>query len=249
MQAPLIPGTFPLGYCYPNTPQQLIADAFSLAHANVSDNVTGVAYGPTAPDPSVIKLFHSSVFHRMYEYVSGLWVSQYWCEADPKIKMITEKTEAEIAAWDNPNGLVNPAAPDHTGPFWEIDHEYDGRFILGPGGLPVIARTVNVTDEGGLDGVVQAADQLALHRHYINVGPESGDSSYLADLAVSENGTFKVNGAEQIRFYDLPSTEVGRTRETGGNGAAPSVVQPMDNVPPYRAAYVVKRTARIWHTL
>ena len=249
-QAPLVFSGFPVGYCYPSNPTQLVMDAISLMYANVPDNITGVAYGPTDPG-STTKLWYNSTVHRLYEWSAeiGRRIALYWCEGDPDIKMITEKTETEIANWDNPGGAASvPGAEQWTGPFWVIDHEYDGRFVVGPGALPSAAIIAPLA-EGGADKVTIGVASLPSHRHEITLGPESGDSSYLPDVT-SENGTFKVNGAEQIRFYDLPSIEIGRTRLTGGQdiGVA-ATIQPVDIMPPYRAAWIVKRTARIYYTL
>jgi len=248
MNAPLIPGTLPVAYCYPANVQVLLNDFMNLSHAEVPDNITGVVFGPTEPGAS-FPLWYNTTLHRMFEWNSslGVRIAPYWADADPDYRIFSEKTEAQILAWDNPSsGAAIPGATTYTGPFWAVDHNYDGRFVLGPGNLPVLASTVLIGGTGGADAIEQQPEQVARHKHFITVGPESGDSSYLPDVA-NENGTFKVNGAEQIRFYDLPSPEVGQTRLGGGNSSG--VVEKMNIMPPYRAAFAVKRTARLYYTV
>jgi hypothetical protein len=248
MQAPLVKTDFPVGYCWPSDPNQFASDLYSLSYANVPDNTQGVVYGPTAPTPSpTVKLFYSSTTHRLYEFQSGLglWTAIYYPVPFPSLWAFTEATEDQIKKWDNPTGnSATAGAESYTGPFWEIDHNYDGKFVLGSNGT-----TFLVGATGGAATVDLTAGNVPKHRHEINVGPESGDSSYLPDSGTSENGTFKVNGAEQIRFYDLPSTEIGRTRENVNGSIATSGVDPVSIMPPYRSAWIIKRTAREFYTL
>jgi hypothetical protein len=253
IHARLIPGTLPVAYCYPADVQVLLNDFMNLSHAEVPDNETGVAFGPIDPGLDT-PLWWNTNYNKMFFVYQGVRVTDYWIPsgelppAPPSYMLFTEKTEAQILAWDNPtSGGSVSGAEAYTGPFWMIDHNYDGRFVVGPGNLIISATAVGVGTFDGKDQIVQEPNQVALHRHFINVGPESGDSSYLADVA-NESGTFKVNGAEQIRFYDLVSPEVGRTREGGGDGATPNVVHPMNIMPPYRAAYVIRRTTRRYIT-
>lgn len=248
-QAPLVPGALPLGYCYPSSAQQFVNDIFAIAYANVPDNVAGVEFGPTAPDNDP-QLWYSTTQHRLFEFNDGygLYIARYWPDPDPEIKMITEKTEAEIKAWDNPSGDdATAGATDYTGPFWEIDHNYDGRFIVAPGEFPVIARTVALSAAGGLDAVVQGPDEVGLHRHFITMKTEAGASSSLGPQP-TEAGRFAVGGGNSLQFANDSDVLVGQTRVGGGDGEDPSVVQPTDNIPPYRAAWVVKRTTRIYYT-
>lgn len=246
MQAPLVFSGFPAGYCWQSDPNVTFQNFVSLTHAEVPENITGVAHGPTAPMGDTVKLFYSTVFDRLYSFHSlGIWVSRYWCENDPRIKMITEKDVAAVAAWDNPNGAVVVGAEAHTGPFWEIDHNYDARIILGPGTLPVQALVVPVGGFGGVDAAIQTEGEVGKHRHKITIGPEANTDSYLPAEAHEAGGLRVKGGTEALTFEITGNTVVGQTRQNGGA----AVVTPMSRMPPYRAAYVVKRTARIWHTL
>jgi len=249
-QAPLIPGEFPVGYCYPSSPQVLIEQAFELAHAEVENNATGVAVGPSEPG-ATFKLWYTN--HRLYEWDAGIGrrIALYWePTGNEDIKMLTEMTEAEIAAYDTgATPALVAGAEQWTGPFWEIDHNYDARIPIGVGTLPLSTTAVTLGGTGGADQINIGILQLPKHRHELTMGPESGLSSYLPPSTLSENGTFKVNGAEQLRFYDLPSTEIGRTRENVNGSTDPDGVDPLNIMPPYRGLYVVKRTARIYYTL
>lgn len=243
MQAPIIAGQLPAAYCYPSSAQQLLNDFAEISHANVPDNVTGISFGPTDPGVYTRPWFNTTTSRLYYYSSNGKWISLYWPPPSSPIRMLWEGTEAQLLTFDEGNAVVL-GAELVTGPFWAIDHNYDARFPLGPGTLPISTTAVAAGDIGGLEKVPITEANQPMHRHFISLGPESGDSSYLADEP-SEVGTFKVNGAEQIRFYNLASTEVGRTRE-GGGVAEPT---PLDNMPPYRAAYVIKRTARAFYTL
>lgn len=241
-QAPIIPGQLPVGYCYPSSAQQFADDLMSISYAEIPAAITGVSFGPTDPGPAGHgRPWFNTTFGRLYQWLDGRWVARYETTNSPLIKMLFEGTEAELNAIDNPElSEVVAGAELTTGPFWEIDHNYDGRFPLGPGLLPLAALTPAIGDTGGADERTLVLANLPKHRHSISLGPDSS-TSYL-DAELTEEGRLRPSSGDHLIFETNSNTVVARTKETGGDTA-------FDTMPPYRACYIVKRTLRLYYVI
>lgn len=239
MQAPIIAGQLPADYCYPSSAQQLLDDFADISHAEVPDNVTGVVFGPTEP-PATANLWYNTTLDLQFRYDTdlGIWKVRYWASENQSYRLWVEMTDPQVAAWDNPGGAAAVlGALTYTGPFWEIDHNYDARFPLGAGTL--IAGAVAVGAVGGSEQKTLLASNTAPHRHSITL--RNSATTYLP-AETAEVGEFH---ASSLEFEEVSGTKVGRTKEAGGTAGA---AVPVDIMPPYRVGHWVKRTGRLWYT-
>jgi len=225
---PIIPGTLPQD-CYPAS-----ADAFQklllgLARAKLTANFNGVVYGENAPaasdwDKLWVRQDSGGNLMRIYTHGSyGVWVSPHPIPASSKIRQLWVGSEDELKSFDEG---VDEAPGPVTGPFWEVDHNFDFKFLLGPGTGTVFdevpARIVAVGDTGGEEKHKLTEDELAAHNHQLlrPTREDTGDPCW-------ESG----NGTAPTDIF---------TEDAGGD-------KYHENMPPYRGIYVIKRTARTFY--
>ena len=127
------------------------------------------------------------------------------------------------------DGGASAAVTDTTGPFWEIDHDFDARFPVGAGtfasGAQVTAVGGNMT--GGEEKHTLTEDEL----------PEINPTSKAAaQVDIDQDGTRTIPGVG-----DGFNTEMSFNPLGGGEAH--------NNLPPYKGVYFIKRTARIYYKL
>ncbi len=247
--SPPAPGT-----CWPANFAALFPYLEALGVANVPDNITGITYGPTDPQPEgIARPWFNTTVNRLYNWNTtfGGWTSLYWPPPKPATDslvgpvFIWNGTEAQLKLWDEGQNDVIVGAEQFTGPFWEIAGEMAARMPVGVGTLPLSGTGLVVTNTGGVDQLAITAAALPAHRHFVSLEPDTDTTSYLADQA-AENGGFGATGASGLRFQNVAATKVGQTRETGN---APDDLQKLDNMPPYYTVYFIRRTLRKFYTL
>jgi hypothetical protein len=139
---------------------------------------------------------------------------------------------------------------------WEVDGNFAARFILAPGELPS-GTVVAVGNEGGAEQHTLTADEGAVgdHRHVVgrfkaDSGTE-GNDAYLLKGSSTATGNSRGVFGEGSSVSELPvedSTLVGEWINTSAAGGLEDT-DPHNNMPPWRAAYVIQRSARIYHTV
>jgi len=211
-------------------------------YATVADNVTGVTFGSVAPNPPV-NLFYSTVLHRLFEFNVGIgkYISRYWCDGDPLIKMWVEMTESQIAAWDNPAGeAVVVGAETYTGPFWEIDHAYDGRSPMGVGTI-VSDTPNNRTAALATDLGAGSTSDVAKHTHRVEFDDQPAGEVYThfdpGDAPPAHGAIFDPVG----QGVGLNAVNMIAMENTGPDGI--SLLHPV------RVGYMVKRTGRLFFAI
>jgi hypothetical protein len=246
MQAPLVAGSLPLAYCWPSNPQQFANDLFSISYANVADNVTGVVYGSTNPG-SGFKLWFHSGRGRLYEFNDGIWRSLYPWPADPGIKQWVELTEPQIAALHNDGAGINlvAGAETITGPFWAIDHNYDGRSPMGVGAIPgtTPGKTMALGGVAGEGDHLQLVTELVQHTHKVEFSDAAPGGTY-AHVNTGDAHPFDGSVDEPI---GLDAAGVNLANMMAMAAATPAV--PGNITHPVRGGYWIKRTARVYFTL
>ena len=171
-----------------------------------------------------------------------------------QIKMLGRHTEGPLRE--------TVSAPDDvglaTGPFWEIDHDFDGRMAVSPGMVPGAAvddEVMQGTDHGAGE-IVLAWEQMPHHAHVANAWTSFGGVTVQAQMLLDLEG-----------FKDRDSYDGIHTVTQAGNGVAHDLVlanvtkwgQTLDVVkvddsnrdvtnvplaPAARGVYMIKRTAR-----
>jgi len=251
---PIIPGTLPQD-CYPAS-----ADAFQklllgLARAKLTANFNGVVYGENAPassdwDKLWVRQDSGGNLIRVYTHGSyGVWVSPHPIPVGSLALMIWKGSEAELKAYDEG---VDEAVTAVTGPFWEIDHDFDFKVPVGAGtngtaydGNP--ATVLAVGDTGGEERHVLLEAEMASHKHLMASSHTTDTTSDIdkswEDIGGSEAATLTpekvidVTSGDFARVHPYTKTESGLTNRDKSH----------QNMPPYRTVYFAKRTARLYY--
>ncbi len=259
----LLPGTLPYD-CYPALPQTLNVDIVTRIQAFLSEAFPGIYKGPTAPPVDQRdRLWYNTTSDKWYQYVNGDWMRRYEVPprptaADPGPEWIWDKTEGELNTYAG--GDANPVGA-LSGPLWEIDHELDGRVMVGAGAVPgsdpaaTIAQGA-IADSNGREGAYQVAlteaeGAVGDHIHPLGLtnqdGASSSDDAYFnrsglqtvpgySGFYITGSATKITTGLTTADLFTLPSGATG----AGVTAAA------HNNMPQFRARYVIRRTARIW---
>ena len=152
----ITPPTLSPGYCMPGTVIGFVNDLFNGAYAWLPDDLAQVVIGSNVPSvdqrdriwfkTSVTNLSICGIFRWAPTY--GLWVQNHWlfngCVPP------TDKREIYVGAAGNVDtydGGEVAAVTDVTGPFWEIDTDFDDCWPIGVGAtIATVGNTANVFD-------------------------------------------------------------------------------------------------------
>lgn len=237
----LVPPTFPVGFCPADYNAEWKA-GFELAQAQLL--VNGVSpfynYGDTVPMPEN-RLFPwirtvAGAPDDVYVYASGFWLTLYkFAPAGPNgLRMWYEGSEDSILTLD---GGENTTAGLLTGPFWVIDHNYDGRIPMGAGiiagALP--AKTLGVGENYGEPGHLQTSEETGPHTH-----PITSQASFSHDGVVDVVNS----GASTDDGLSIGLTGDKTTPLTVGQNDYSATQVPMPIIPPVRGMYALQRTIR-----
>lgn len=247
---PLTPGSL-ASNCYPDKPQSLYNEMF--AQGFVQLEIQGVVLSATEPDPDDrdklwIELDASSNPVRHWIFANGLWRWPHEVPAAPNSheRRLWVGTEAELETYDGGSaGTVS----DVSGPFWEVDHDFDQRIPIGPGTLPDSGTVIAVGDEGGSDETTLTTDQMPEHSHLMFEEANSATGLSGSSNAANKSATTTTNIDDDNDYNigtsgleeNFPAT-AGKTSDVGGGSTH-------DNMPPYRGVFLIKRTERIFRTV
>jgi len=236
----IIPGTLPTGYCWPTDPQTYNNDILSRAVVNFeSSSFTVVIVSsaqPAATDRD--KLWLDTDNDRIYRWDGGAWIHRHPYEANGKVRLWYAGTLTELLTFD---GGASGTVGASSGPMWEEDTTYQGRFPLHAGALPTSATVIGKGDTGGVDQVTLASNQLPDHTHlgkaYVRIsgGNQPNDPSGLTDDGFHENSGH-THGSSATSF-DVIGVQTTSLEGTSGEA--------FDSLNPYKAGYWIKRTGRL----
>lgn len=241
--------------CYPPSPQQLYNEMFERGSALIGD-ITGVIISDTAPDandrdkgwvktnggaptsPSVV-----------YIWFNGSWVAANPTEASGLERRIFVGSTTDLETYDGGEaGAVGVA----SGPMWEVDTTFAGRFPIGAGAVAGSdpALTVAVGDTGGAPQVEMAANQLPPHQHIVPVcaiNSQTTDPPADGSPATVQYGIGKDQGVGDV--VDESGSQYARSFPL--TSAYPDVaVTPQEDVstlPNYKGVLIIKRSARVYY--
>jgi hypothetical protein len=242
----LVPPSLPIGFC-PVTEQERATLYFQLAQAQLLvNNVSSFYnYGSTVPDinnrnfPWIRNA--GDAFDDVYNFLMGYWLAVYKsAPAGPNgIRWGYEGTEASLLTFD---GGENAPTTLTTGPFWEIDANYNGRSPMGPGDIPGASPSYSL----GV-GVVYGAGSQQLTSQQVppHTHPLATDSAIM-----NPDGTVKV----------VRTGVGGEGLFIGGSGPATAPLSVEENeftttqenapiIHPVRGLYQIKRTGRLFRRL
>ena len=239
-------GSFAPEYC-PANYQALANDIANALTGTLPGTFSAIIAGSTTPaeedknkvwvklDPTTCAPLGVYVWSPTY----GAWVKEH-PDFEGKVIMY-EGAEGDVATLDG--GDANPIGPS-TGPMWEIVTEMAARFPVGPGTFPGYESTpvpvvVPVDGQGGADGqpLVLTANQLPVHKHKIGTESAGDDES-----GPSEAGQLRVSGGS-LHWENNAGVHIGYTRNQGESEAIN-----IPTLPPYRAIYFLRKSARRYYT-
>lgn len=228
----LHPPTFGSGYC--PSPQQLANDIASGMTAYVEGGYMFFNYGSTQPIPDDqnkpwLRINNDGTPDRWYVYANGAWLWPHPTSPSSSERRMWAGLEADLVNYD---GGSTGSITDSTGPMWEVDHDFDARFPLGPGTLTG-AGVVAVGATGGVETITLDVTQMPPHTH--NFPLYAGD-------AVNHSST-RINTTDENTVIN-PSFPTSNTGGDPATGTPPTSAKPFSVLPPYKAVFMIKRTSR-----
>lgn len=256
------PPSLPAGYCYPSTPQQFAIDLFAGVYGTLPGSV-GIGFNFGNAIPAVND--QNKPWHRTnadgsddgtWTFAFGKWTKKYPIPAGPNdYRAIWVGSPNDMWSYDGGDGQdPTVVAPTNvTGSFWEIDTAFAARTLVGVGTLPVANKILNVGDVGGLDRVSLALTEMPPHTHIAQADGQAGkpaNTIWGSDAAGDSSGQVYPNnhGLANIGTSEVPIKTT--LKDAGGDtSVTPVVVKPHENMPPYLAVYVIRRTARGYYAI
>lgn len=227
---------FQAGYCWQGV-QQYANDLVSLLTGTVP-SVGKVLVSSNAPAPAD----RDGIWVRAVGgYLEGIYLySGGWFRPNPiapssSERRLWEGTEADVWAYDGGDGTNPSVTPPTitTGAMWQVDHNYDFKFPIGPGtngttydGQP--ATIIGQGSTGGAEKVALALKEIPSHTHTVPL--YQGDSVNHAD---------RINTCDEVTPQNL-SYQSGATG--GDTGDLHTWSHP--NMVPYRGVFFIQRTIR-----
>lgn len=220
---------FPVGYCF-TTPNQFAVDLITRLSGELAGDASFFNYGPNTPAPDDqdkpwIRLDSNGNIDKIYSFSNGAWVARH--PVAPGIVVMYEGSEASITTLD---GGESGAITATTGPMWEKVSTMDARFPIGPGTL-ASGTIVNVGDTGGEEKVELLEANIPIHvmnGYIVDTGANLATRGILSD--------------------DDRSTTAHEIDRFGGDPVTDATVA-HNNLPPYKAIFFIRRTARTHYRL
>ncbi len=259
---PIYPASLPPGYCFTTWPQFAI-DLFNGAFGVIPGSL-GIGFNFGNSIPSVddtnkpwIRANADGGMDKIYVYASGRWTSPHPIPASSEVREIWVGTLADLYSFDGGDGVDPTVTPPTSvlGSFWERDANFDARTIVGVGTLPVSGTILAVGDTGGLDAVKLALAEMFPHTHAPQAEEQTGkplNKIWGSDPNPPSGGGGVYPNNHGLASIGTVETPINTTLAPMGGDT--SVTPPVDskaheNMPPFVAVYVIKRTARIYYTI
>lgn len=227
-------GSLPSGFCPAD--YQSMLNGFSAVQTVVIPSGSDVTVIASATQPSDTTAYWIQLDSlgrpvRAYYFAQGAWLSKHPLE--PGMTMIWTTALPTFTTFDG--GDADPLSAI-SGPMWEVVTAFEARMPLGVGTLPISGTVLAVGDTGGLERVSLTTAEMPPHDHDFTViakaaGPSGAGALTGGDDDTANDGEFE-----------------GTTTEVGGTGS-PAVVSSHQNLPPYLAVYMLRRTARAFYSV
>lgn len=236
-------GTLPEGFCPkgPTALQDLYNQFVASTQWSLAVGIRFVNFGDTEPTPDfrIYPWFKtiSGYPDKWYVYI-GAWLSLHPIPAGPSgFRCGWVGTEPDLQTYDEGEIAVTTLT---TGPFWEVDHDFDGRSPMGPGTIPDAnpAKALSVGEDYGKGAELAGADTVAPHTH-----PFSGDPAILTATGGLKTVIPGVGGAGvQIGLTGTAQPDITISPNTfTASQEALSVIHPI------RGLFQIKRSIRKYY--
>lgn len=227
----LVKGTVSDGTCFDSV-SDLYNTFVNLTTAYVDGDYSLFNFGDTEPSASDIdKPWIRTIGgkpDRIYVYKDGGWLSKHPVPA--YVNGIGERRMFVGAASDidTYDGGTSGGVGSSSGPFWEKDTDFDGKFPVGYGTTASGKEITEGNPSGGIDETVLEEKHLPPHSHSLNYS---------------------------IRSFRSGSSDTGEGKFASGSNVVEGMVTagssqlsvPFTNLPPYKGVYIIKRTIRVYY--
>ena len=248
----ILPPAFRPNYC-PQTWQQFGND-FAAGMRVIMLLDTGTAFynlGNATPLPEnrIYPWIHTDN-GRIWIFKNGLWTTPR-SVVDPSFRWIWRPASGtpESALWSIDGGdgqdpeVVAP--DDYNGTMWLIDHDVDGRFLVGAGEMSGTDKTIAYNEVGGKISYSLSLSNMPEHFHRLT-GAGTGKVPLGPDSVLAYVGDDVFGGNRQ---YGLAKSSDEEAEATYGKSSTIGEGEAFEILPPYRAVYLIKPSARQFYTL
>ena len=220
------------------TPQNLVNDFADTASIDIGD-LTGIIKSDTAPDPNDRdKGWYKTSAGApigLFIYYNGAWLMPHQTPANGDERRLWVGSEVDLQTYDGGSGAAVTAA---SGPFWEVDHDFDGLFPVGAGIIP--------GGGGASINVGQTSDTNAASGEYKHTITQAELPAINLPLAVKSGQADNLDNDSSEILTNPANVTLGTNPLTlqvplGGSGT------PFVNAPPFRGVFIIKRTARQYY--
>lgn len=223
----------------------------------------GSIFSPVAPSPVISLYWFNTTLYKWFISDGVNFLSKHYYTANGPERFLYTGSEASLTTYDGGNTSVSSVS---SGPMWQIDSTFSGRFPVGVGTLPS-GTVINVTGTGGEEQVTLNSTQVPVVEHFHGIGvgintPSTGgtndDFAFVMRNWTATSGTpytmDTCQGAGGSGSYPIPysTTATSGSASTTNNiqtGTSSSALSGHDNMPPYVGVYVIKRTGRVYYAV
>jgi microcystin-dependent protein len=252
---PIVGPSAPPGYCF-STWTQLFIDIYRGAYAVIAGNIgTGFNFGQTIPgvddtNKPWVRTNPDNSLEGIYTFAYGKWTRPHPIPAGPNdyraIWVGPLAGAGGLWSFDGGDGQDPTIVPGANviGSFWDQDTTFAARMLVGVGTLPLSGTILNVGDMGGLDEVTLSLPQTPTHTHQ-SIVPDQAD----APNVIWGSSPAGAGGAGVIYpggggLGGPNANPIHTELDDAGGDPTTGVTEPHENMPPYVAVYVIKRTGR-----
>lgn len=238
---PVIPGTLPSGFC-PTSYQDMLNTFDANSTVVFPSTFAGIIVSSTAPADTTKAWLQLDSFARpvrLYFFASGAWLSMH--PQVPGATMMWTTTLPTMTTFDG--GDANPVSAI-SGPMWEVVTAFQAKFPIGVGTLPS-GTVLAVGDTGGAETVTLAANNMPAHNHEVWVGGSDGTASGIREALQTVNNPHAGTAAAYLDSDGAGGNNY--VKNEGGDATGLAVAH--NNMPPYLAVYLLRRTGRLFYVV
>lgn len=248
---------FSEGYCWKGPQQYAIDLIANLAGAVSVGDLVISATTPAVDDQDKLwaRLDANGYLEGLYTFLGG-----YWCRPHPTPPGSSERriwvgaNDSSLWGYDGGSGAdPGSSVPTATtGAMWEVDTTFEFKFPLGVGTNGTSydggsATSVAVGDTGGAERVLLDDGETPIHAHVHTDGTPVGNTQ----IGDAQNAWYAMEADGTTKYFNERNLGAAGKRKTSDAELDPNdpAILSHNNMPPYKAVYYIKRTARKFYTV
>lgn len=239
----VVAGSLPSGFC-PADYQAMVNGFSSVQTVTFPTTFTGITVSATKPTDQTQAWLQLDSFGRpvrLYYFAAGAWLSQH--PLAPGFTMLWTTALPTFTSFDG--GDANPLSAI-SGPMWEEVTAFRARMPVGVGTLPISGTVLAVGDTGGLEKVTLTTQNVPGPDINLWVGGSDGSASGIKEaLQTVDNPHAGTSAAYQSSDGVSGHNDYVQNPYGDASGAATA----HENLPPYLACYLLRRTTRLFYAV